>query len=225
MAHIAGEFINNMLQDKEYKYNEFAGLAKRYIVEEMQQTQKLFEKIVADDKLQEKIILVSDICYQALLNKNKIVFCGNGGSAADSQHLAAELVSKLSYDRPALNAIALTTDTSALTAIVNDYGYLQLFSRQVEAIAHEGDVLIGISTSGRSANIVNAIKIAKQMNLTTIGLLGENGRDIGEIVDYQINIPSSKTPKVQEAHIAIGHVICSLIEERFFGATHNPKNQ
>ncbi len=153
------------------------------------------------------------------------MFCGNGGSAADSQHLAAELVSKLCYDRPALNAIALTTDTSALTAIGNDYGYIYSFSRQVEAIAKKGDILIGISTSGRSKNVIEAVKSAKDRGVITIGFLGEEGRDIGLMVDYQINVPSSETPKIQEGHIAIGHIICALIEEKFFGATHNPNNK
>jgi len=153
------------------------------------------------------------------------MFCGNGGSAADSQHLAAELVSKLCYDRPALNAIALTTDTSALTAIGNDYGYLYSFSRQIEAIGTKGDVLIGISTSGKSKNVIEAVKVAKNKKIITIGLLGEDGRDIGNLADYQINIPSMETPKIQEGHIATGHIICSIIEDKFFGKTHNPNKK
>lgn len=198
---------------------------ENYILQEFQKTKRLFEKIISDKKLHEDVIKISEICYNSLKNGGKIMFCGNGGSAADSQHLAAELVSKLSYDRPALNAIALTTDTSALTAIGNDYGYLYSFSRQIDAIANEGDILFGISTSGRSKNIIEAIKSAKSKNVITIGLLGQDGRDIGDLSDYQINIPSNSTPKIQEGHIATGHIICALIEEKFFGKSHNPNYQ
>ncbi|MBM3580280.1 MAG: D-sedoheptulose 7-phosphate isomerase [Alphaproteobacteria bacterium] len=195
---------------------------KNYIISEFTKTREVFEKILADEKLHKNIEAVSSACIKALRNGKKIMFCGNGGSAADSQHLAAELVSKLSYDRPALNAMALSVDTSALTAIGNDYGYLYSFSRQVDAVGQEGDVLIGISTSGRSKNVVEAMKSAKAKKIVTVGLLGLEGRDIGEIADYQINIPSSETPKIQEGHIATGHIICALIEDEFFGATHNP---
>lgn len=198
---------------------------KNYIVSEFTKTRDLFERILTDEALQKNMEIVSGVCVQALKRGNKIMFCGNGGSAADSQHLAAELVSKLSYDRPALNAISLTVDTSALTAIGNDYGYVYSFSRQVQAIGIEGDVLIGISTSGRSKNVVEAIKSAKAKKIITVGFLGREGRDIGEICDYQINIPSDETPKVQEGHIAAGHIVCALIEDAFFGATHNPQNK
>lgn len=191
-----------------------------YILREYQKTYELFARIIEDRNLHNKIAEVADICYDSLKAGGKIMFCGNGGSAADSQHLAAEMVSKLSYDRPALNSIALTTDTSALTAIGNDYGYLYSFSRQVDAIGSSGDILFGISTSGRSKNVVEAIKSAKKKNIITIGLLGESGRDIGNLADHQINIPSSETPKIQEGHIATGHIICALIEDKFFGKTH-----
>ena len=198
---------------------------QNYILKEYQKTRDLFDKIINDKELLLKIEEVTNVCYESLKYGGKIMFCGNGGSAADSQHMAAELVSKLCYDRPALNAIALTTDTSALTAIGNDYGYIYSFSRQVEAIAKEGDILIGISTSGRSKNILEAIKSAKNKKVITVGFLGENGRDIGKLVDHQINIPSKETPKIQEGHIATGHIICALIEDRFFGQTHNPNNK
>jgi len=198
---------------------------KKYITSEFEKTLDLFKSILNDNQLHNNIEKASQICIASLQKGKKIMFCGNGGSAADSQHLAAELVSKLSYDRPALNAIALTTDTSALTAIGNDYGYLYSFSRQVEALGNEGDVLIGISTSGRSKNVIEAIKVAKNKKITTIGFLGKDGRDIGQICDHQINIPSEETPKIQEGHIATGHIICALIEDKFFGATHDPKNK
>lgn len=193
------------------------------IIAEFTKTHELFDKILRDEKLHKDMIEVSKACILALENGKKIMFCGNGGSAADSQHLAAELVSKLSYDRPALNAIALSVDTSALTAIGNDYGYLYSFSRQVDAVGNEGDVLVGISTSGRSKNVVEAIKSAQAKKIVTVGFLGQDGRDIGEMADYQINIPSNETPKIQEGHIAAGHIICALIEDHFFGKTHKPK--
>ncbi len=198
---------------------------KNYIISEYQKTLEVFEKILADDKLHKNIETVAEVCVKALRQGKKIMFCGNGGSAADSQHLAAELVSKLSYDRPALNAMALSVDTSSLTAIGNDYGYLYSFARQLDAVGQEGDVLIGISTSGRSKNVLEAIKIAKAKKIVTVGFLGEDGRDIGAMADYQVNIPSGETPKIQEGHIATGHIICALIEEDFFGATHNPNRK
>lgn len=196
---------------------------KENIVKQFKASKDMFESILDDEKLHQKIEEVVDICYNSLKNGGKIMFCGNGGSAADSQHLAAELVSKLCYDRPALNAMALTTDTSALTAIGNDYGYLHSFSRQVQAVSHKGDVLFGISTSGRSKNIIEAIKCAKEKKVITIGLLGGDGRDIGKMADHQLNIPSDKTPNIQEGHIATGHIICSIIEDKFFAKTHKPK--
>lgn len=198
---------------------------KNYIISEFTKTREVFEKIISNEKLHSDIELVTNVCINALKKGKKIMFCGNGGSAADSQHLAAELVSKLAYDRPALNAIALTADTSSLTAIGNDYGFIYSFSRQVDAIGQEGDILIGISTSGKSKSVVEAFKSAKAKKITTVGFLGENGRDIGDLADYQINIPSNETPKIQEGHIAAGHIICALIEEEFFGATHNPNRK
>lgn len=198
---------------------------ENYIISQFSKTQKLFSDILEDKNLHENIIEISKVCIKALENGKKVMFCGNGGSAADSQHLSAELVSKLSYDRPALNAIALSVDTSALTAIGNDYGYLYSFSRQVNAVGNEGDVLVGISTSGRSKNIVEAIKAAKEKNIITVGFLGQDGRDIGSMVDHQINMPSNSTPNIQEGHIASGHIICALIEDHFFGETHNPNKK
>ncbi len=195
---------------------------QKYITEEFQKSRSVFDKILSDQKLLNNIEEIAKIGTKALRGGKKIMFCGNGGSAADSQHLAAELVSKLCYDRPGLNAIALTVDTSALTAIGNDYGYDRSFARQVEAIGQEGDILIGISTSGRSKNVLEAIKAAKAKKIITVGFLGADGRDIGALTDHQINIPSSETPKIQEGHIATGHIICSLIEEEIFGAEYNP---
>jgi D-sedoheptulose 7-phosphate isomerase len=188
------------------------------IHKELSQTKDLIETILLDTPFQENVLKIVNICIDSLNSSGKIIFCGNGGSAADSQHLAAELVSRFNFDRPALAAIALTTDTSALTAIGNDYGYERVFSRQLEAIGRQGDVLFGFSTSGRSKNILLAFQQAKKMNIKTVGMLGIDGRDIGKIADEQINIPSSYTPKIQEGHICIGHIICGVIEELMFSS-------
>lgn len=193
-----------------------------YIQAEYKKTFEMFQKLSSDAEFQQNLIKITATCVATLRNSKKIMFCGNGGSAADSQHLAAELVSRLNYDRPGLNGIALTTDTSALTAIGNDYGYDRSFVRQVEAIGQAGDVLFAFSTSGRSKNVLEAVKSAKERKITTIGFLGQDGRDIGAICDFQINIPSFETPKIQEGHIATGHIICSLIEEEIFGEEYNP---
>ena len=196
---------------------------KNYIISEYKESFGVFEAILKDEKFLECVQQVAIAMRDALQNGKKIMFCGNGGSAADSQHLAAELVSKLYYDRPALNAVALTTDTSALTAIGNDYGYDKVFSRQVAAIGQKGDVLIGFSTSGRSKNVILAFEEAKKMGITTVGFLGINGRDIGALSDLQVNIPSDKTPKIQEGHIATGHIVCAIVENEIFGARYAPK--
>jgi D-sedoheptulose 7-phosphate isomerase len=189
---------------------------KNYILTEFTKSKETFERILKDEKLLSNIETVVKVCIDVLKNGNKIMFCGNGGSAADSQHLAAELVSKQMFDRPALNAIALTVDTSALTAIGNDYGYIHVFSRQIKAIGSKGDLLFAFSTSGKSVNVIEAVKVCAEKGIITVGMLGEDGRDIGALVDYSINIPSKMTPNIQEGHISTGHVICALIEEEFF---------
>lgn len=157
-------------------------------------------------------------CVTCLRNNGgKILIAGNGGSAADSQHIAGELVSRFYFNRPALPAIALTTDTSILTAIGNDYGFEYVFSRQIDGLGNEGDVFIGISTSGNSPNILKALETCKFKNITTIGLTGETGGKMIELCDYCINVPSAETPRIQESHILIAHIICSLIEGIIFG--------
>ncbi|MCB2082162.1 MAG: D-sedoheptulose 7-phosphate isomerase [Hyphomicrobiales bacterium] len=153
---------------------------------------------------------------ERLRNDGKILFAGNGGSAADAQHLAGELVSKLCFDRPGLAAIALTTDTSILTAIGNDYGYERLFARQVEALGRSGDVLVAFSTSGRSPNILRGLEAAKEAGMITVGFTGHKGGDMLPLCDYVIQIPSDETPKIQEGHIALGHIICALVERAIF---------
>ena len=146
---------------------------------------------------------------------HKLLIAGNGGSAGDAQHIAAEFVSRFFYDRPGLPAIALTTDTSMLTAIGNDYGFKRLFSRQVQAQGNSGDVFIGISTSGNSENIIEAVNEAKKQGLTTIALCGEGGV-LSSLVDIALVAPSTSTPHIQECHIVMGHIICGLVEERIF---------
>jgi D-sedoheptulose 7-phosphate isomerase len=154
----------------------------------------------------------AEICIQALRAGNKLLFCGNGGSAADAQHLAAELIGRYKKERAPFPAIALTVDSSALTAIANDYGYECVFRRQVEGLGQKGDVLIGLSTSGNSPNVLSAIACAKERGLSTIGLSGITGGKLRELADVAICVPSSVANTIQEMHIAVGHVLCDLIE-------------
>ncbi len=170
----------------------------------------LLEKV--RDKYKEKIYEVSEKIYDAFKKGNKFLVCGNGGSAADAQHLAAEFVNRFRIERKPLPAIALTTDTSIITSIGNDYSYNEIFSKQVMALGVKGDVLLGISTSGRSKNVINAMKVAKEMELTTIGLSGDYAEEMGKLSDYYIHVPSKNTPRVQEAHLLIEHIICELID-------------
>ena len=163
----------------------------------------------------EDIRVVADICKNALNEGNKILFCGNGGSAADAQHLAAELVGRFVKERESLPAIALTTDTSILTAIANDYSYDDVFSRQVAGLGQAGDVLIGISTSGNSKNVVKATELAKQKGLKTVAFTGEGGGILGALCDAVIAVPSKTTARIQEMHILVGHIVCELVEEDY----------
>lgn len=156
-------------------------------------------------------------CCETLSTGGKILVMGNGGSAADAQHLAAELVGRFILERKALPAIALTTDTSILTAIGNDYGFENIFSRQVEALGSPGDLLFGISTSGNSTNCISALRQAKTMGLRTVGLLGGHGGAMADMVDLSVIVPSEETPRVQEAHATIIHLLCDLIEKQLFG--------
>ena len=153
------------------------------------------------------------LAIQTLKNGNKILICGNGGSAADAQHIAAELTGRYKRERRGLSAIALTTDTSALTAIGNDYGYDFVFSRQFEALAQKGDLLWGLSTSGNSANVLNALKLSKKMECNTLGFSGRNGGEMKEWCDILLISPSEDTPRIQEMHILMAHIICDLIEK------------
>ncbi|BBB91605.1 MAG TPA: D-sedoheptulose 7-phosphate isomerase [Methylomusa anaerophila] len=153
------------------------------------------------------------LCKKAVLAGRTVFFCGNGGSAADSQHLAAEFVGRFQRERRALPAVALTTDTSILTAVANDYGYELVFARQVEALARPGDVVVGISTSGSSPNVVAAIERAKAAGAAAVGMTGETGGKLADLCDVCIKVPSNVTARIQEAHILVGHIICEMIDE------------
>ena len=157
----------------------------------------------------------AEMCIESINKNKKILLCGNGGSAADAQHIAAEIVGRYKIDRTGLPAIALTTDTSTLTSIGNDFGFEYIFERQVQAIANEGDVLIGISTGGSSINVINAFKLAKRKKCKLIGLSGKDGGGFNNLCDLNIIVPSEDTPRIQEMHILIGHIICQLIDESF----------
>jgi D-sedoheptulose 7-phosphate isomerase len=159
---------------------------------------------------------VSEILIKALRQGNKVLLFGNGGSAADAQHIAAEFVGRFAFDRPALPALALSVNTSCVTAIGNDYGFDQVFSRQIEAIAHPGDVAIGITTSGNSPNVLRAATAARKIGLQTVGLTGRSGGKLKECVDLCVCVPSDETPRIQECHILVGHIISELVEYELF---------
>jgi len=166
-----------------------------------------------------KIIEITDMITDSLKKNGKVILFGNGGSASDSQHLAAELVGKFKKDRRALPAIALTTNTAILTSLANDYGYEIVFAKQVEALGQKNDVAIGISTSGKAKNVVLGIKQAKKMGLKTIVLTGADGGELAKLADISLVVPSSVTARIQEAHITIGHIICEMVEQDLFKNT------
>jgi D-sedoheptulose 7-phosphate isomerase len=188
-------------------------MPKRIIENEIQDHINLVSSI--KENLSKKIILATDKIQFAIENNNKVILFGNGGSAADAQHIAAEFSGRFVKERKGLPAIALTTDTSALTAIGNDYGFDFIFSRQVEALANEGDVLIGISTSGNSQNIIKAFEIGRNINCYCISLTGKEGGLLAKISDLNINIDHSITARIQEMHILVGHLICSVIDSKY----------
>jgi D-sedoheptulose 7-phosphate isomerase len=188
-----------------------------YIQDELTASAETKKKIL--EHCPDKIIKAVDIIINALNNKKKLLFCGNGGSAADSQHLATEFVIRMdpNIKRPGIAALALTTDTSMLTAGANDFGYDNVFARAVEALGNNGDVLIGISTSGKSESINLAIKMAKSKGMATIAFLGKDGGITKDLADLAIIVPSNDTQRIQEGHITIGHIICGLVEREMYG--------
>ena len=177
----------------------------------LQQHVETFGRLTA---MEASVAKAAAVCADAIAKGNKVIFCGNGGSAADSQHIAAELVGRLVDDRRALPALSLTTDTSALTCIANDYGYDHVFARQLSGVGQAGDVLIAISTSGNSTNILNAAEVAKSKGIYSIGWLGKDGGKLAHQVDWPLIAPSNITARIQEVHIFWGHVICALIEKQ-----------
>ena len=188
------------------------------IRDEFRKSQALLQAMAADKALEAQVLRVVALCTGALSRKKKLLIAGNGGSAADAQHWAGELVSRFHFDRPGLPAIALTTDTSIITACGNDYGYDYVFARQVEALALEGDVLLVLSTSGNSKNILRAIMAARELKVAVVGFTGQGGGAMAEECDECFRVPSNETPKIQEGHEFLGHLICGLIEQEMFGA-------
>ncbi len=174
------------------------------------------ELLLKSPELISIVARVAEVMVEAFQKGNKILLFGNGGSAADAQHIAAEFVGRFAFDRPALPALALNVNTSCITAIGNDYGFDRVFSRQLEALARGGDVAVGITTSGQSPNILHAMSTAKKMGLHTVGLTGFRGRALKDAVEYAICAPSTETPRIQECHILIGHVIAELVEQTIF---------
>ena len=188
-----------------------------YIKEQIADSAATKQNILEDQALLETIASVAKACVDVYQNGKKTLLAGNGGSAADAQHIAAELVGRYGFDRPSIPSLALTTDTSNLTAIGNDYGYDKVFSRQLEGMAQEGDLFIGISTSGNSQNVINAFESAALKGVTTVALVGRDGGAMAQMADYAIIVPSNATPRIQESHILIGHILCDIIEKTLFG--------
>lgn len=179
---------------------------------------KVVEAVSADSNLHATLVQAAEATAQALRAGHKLMIAGNGGSAADAQHLAAEFVSRLVEDRPAMRAVALTTDTSALTAIGNDYGFERAFARQVEALGQAGDVFMGISTSGNSPNVLRALELCRSMGIATIGLSGKSGGKMAPLCDFILRIPSDVTMYIQQAHLALEHIFCMMVENLYFAA-------
>lgn len=189
---------------------------KKKIVDQLEKSIYIKQKILEDQIIVEQLEDIIQVVIESYKNHKKVLVAGNGGSAADAQHFVGELVSRFYFDRPALSAIALTTDTSVLTAIGNDYGYEELFKRQIEGLGQSGDVFFAISTSGNSKNVLAAVESANKKGLVTVGLTGEKGFKLKDLCNYCVMAPSSETPRIQEAHISIIHIICYLIEDTLF---------
>jgi D-sedoheptulose 7-phosphate isomerase len=177
---------------------------------------KVKQALLNDPDLLNEIGEIAKTCIEAFCQGNKVLFCGNGGSAADAQHLAAELSGRFYFDRPPLPSEALHVNTSYLTAVANDYGYDEVFSRMVKATGQEGDVLVGLSTSGNSPNVVKAFESAHEKKMITVGLTGEKAGKMDPLSDFLVKVPSADTPRIQECHILIGHILCEMIEAGLF---------
>ena len=194
-----------------------ANLIPDFVARQISESITVKEAMLNDAELINVVESIAVLIVETYRNGGKVLLAGNGGSAADAQHIAAELVSRFTLDRPALPAMALTTDSSILTAISNDYGYDSLFSRQLEANAKPGDVFIAISTSGNSPNIVRALKTANDIGVVAVGLTGATGGEMADLCRYCVNIPSTDIPRIQEGHITVGHILCASTEQVVFG--------
>lgn len=191
---------------------------RNYITAQIQETQRVMSAMLADEALLARVEAAAEACIHAMKRGNKLLLAGNGGSAADAQHIAGEFVSRFAFDRPGLPAIALTTDTSILTAIGNDYGYEKLFARQVQAHAQRGDMFIAYSTSGKSSNVIAALQEARARGVICIGMTGNRGGPMRELCEHYLEVPSADTPKIQEGHAVLGHILCGLVERALFKA-------
>lgn len=191
---------------------------KSVILAQMNEAARVMSSMHRDSALVANLESAANACIVCLKSGGKVLLAGNGGSAADAQHIAGEFVSRFLFDRPGLPAIALTTDTSILTAIGNDYGYEKLFARQVQALGNKGDVFIAYSTSGKSPNILRAFEEARANGLVCVGLTGNRGGPMRDLCDYLLEVPSADTPKIQEGHLVLGHILCGLVEKAIFKA-------
>lgn len=201
-----------MQSEKDLSITEFSEL----FVANIKESIEVKSDLLSNSELVESVRVVSNLIVDALSQGKKIILAGNGGSAADAQHIAAEFVSRLNFDRPGLSALSLATDTSILTAIGNDYGYEMLFKRQLEAQSKKGDIFLGITTSGKSRNIIAALEACDTLGVESVALCGVDG-DLDRIANNIIRVPSSKTARIQECHILIGHIICQYVEQHMFG--------
>ena len=198
---------------------------KHLVQKQLAQSIATLQAVLADEKISDTLVTIAELTAHAMQSGHKLLVAGNGGSAADAQHLVAEFVVRLSADRPALRAIALTTDTSILTAAGNDYGFDVVFARQIEALGQPGDVFLGISTSGNSKNIINALQQAKKQHITTIGFTGGTGGRMLTLCDHNVVIPSNVTMNIQESHLALEHIFCMIVERCTFGPNFDTKPQ
>ena len=198
---------------------------KNLVHKQLAQSIATLQAVLADESIADTIVAIGDLTAHAMRSGHKLLVAGNGGSAADAQHLVAEFVVRLTVNRPALRAIALTTDTSILTAAGNDFGYDTIFARQLEALGQPGDVFLGISTSGNSANIINALQVARTKNITTIGFTGGTGGRMLCLCDYNVVIPSNVTMNIQESHLALEHIFCMIVERCTFGMDFDKQPQ
>ncbi|HEY4380243.1 MAG TPA: D-sedoheptulose 7-phosphate isomerase [Acidobacteriaceae bacterium] len=197
--------------------SSWRAIIKDLVKKQLSQSVATITAVLNDESIHDAVVEAGALTAKAMKSGSKLMVCGNGGSAADSQHLVAEFVSRLTVDRPALRAVALTTDSSILTAIGNDYSYDNVFERQVEALGREGDVLLAISTSGNSKNCVKALKLARGMGIHTVSYTGNGGGGMKELSDINVIIPSKITMNIQESHLALEHIFCMIVERCYFG--------